>query len=147
MHQWVQSIQFTHRPVQPNMATPFKGMPMSWNPSQYLKFEQPRLRPALELLARVPLESPRMVCDLGCGAGQLTLLMAQRWPQAQVVGVDASAAMLKQAAATTANVRWLQQDLAGWAPQVPPDLVYSNAALHWLPDHAVLFPRLVAQLA
>ncbi|MBX3619587.1 MAG: methyltransferase domain-containing protein [Rhizobacter sp.] len=120
---------------------------MSWNPSQYLKFEKPRLRPALELLARVPLEAPRAVCDLGCGAGQLTLLMAQRWPQAQVVGVDSSAAMLQQAAATPAHVRWQQQDLAAWSPQVAPDLIYSNAALHWLPDHGALFPRLVAQLA
>jgi trans-aconitate 2-methyltransferase len=120
---------------------------MTWNPSQYLKFEQPRLRPALELLARVPLESPRVVYDLGCGAGQLSRLMAERWPQSQVTGVDSSAAMLKQAGEALPNLRWQQQDLAAWSPELPPDLVYSNAALHWLGEHSTLFPRLVAGLA
>jgi trans-aconitate 2-methyltransferase len=120
---------------------------MSWNPSQYLKFEQPRLRPALELLARVPVEAPRVVYDLGCGAGQLSRLMAERWPQAQVVGVDSSAAMLKQAGAALPNLRWQQHDLADWRAERPADLIYSNAALHWLPDHAALLVHLMAQLA
>ncbi len=121
---------------------------MSWNPRQYLKFEQPRLRPALDLLARVALDAPRRVCDLGCGTGALTRLMAERWPQAEVLGIDASVAMLDQAALDApANVRWLKQDLAAWLPHAAPDLIYSNAALHWLPDHATLLPRLLAQLA
>jgi trans-aconitate 2-methyltransferase len=120
---------------------------MSWNPDQYLKFEQPRLRPAIELLARVPLTAPRFVCDLGCGTGSLTRLMAERWPQAEVLGVDSSVAMLAQATGASARLRWEQHDLADWAPAQPPDLIYSNAALHWLPDHQVLLPRLLAQLA
>lgn len=120
---------------------------MSWNPSQYLKFEQPRLRPALELLARLPLESPRVVYDLGCGAGQVSRLMAERWPDAHVVGVDASSSMLEQAGGALPNLRWQQQDLSSWRADTPTDLIYSNAALHWLPDHADLFPHLVRQLA
>jgi trans-aconitate 2-methyltransferase len=121
---------------------------MSWNPGQYLKFEQPRLRPALDLLARVPLDAPHRVCDLGCGTGALTRLMGERWPQAKVMGIDASAAMLDQAAAgATANVHWLKQDLASWQPHAAPDLIYSNAALHWLTDHATLLPRLLGHLA
>lgn len=120
---------------------------MSWSPAQYLKFEQPRLRPALELLARVPVESPQHVVELGCGAGQLTRLMAERWPRAQVTGVDASAAMLNAAASTPANVRWQQQDVAAWAPDAAPDLLFSNAVLHWLEGHEQLFPRLMATLA
>jgi trans-aconitate 2-methyltransferase len=120
---------------------------MSWNPAQYLKFEQPRLRPALELLARVPLEAPRVVYDLGCGAGQLSRLMAERWPKAQVTGVDSSATMLKQAGDTLPNLRWQQQDLTSWKADTPADLIYSNAALHWLPDHATLFTHLMQQLA
>lgn len=119
---------------------------MSWNPSQYLKFEQPRLRPALELLQRVLLDAPRTVYDLGCGAGQFSRLMAQRWPGAQVVGVDSSAAMLKQAGDALPNLRWLQQDLASWRAEAPADLIYSNAALHWLPGHETLFPHLMDQL-
>lgn len=120
---------------------------MSWNPSQYLKFEQPRLRPALELLARVSLEAPRTVYDLGCGAGQLSRLMAERWPQAQVVGVDSSPAMLGQAGDTLPNLRWQQQDVATWRADTPADLIYSNAALHWLHDHTALFTHLMQQLA
>lgn len=120
---------------------------MSWNPSQYLKFEQPRLRPALELLARVSLEAPRTVYDLGCGAGQLSQLMAERWPKAQVTGVDASDAMLQQAGDALPNLRWQQQDLASWKAETPADLIYSNAALHWLHDHTALFEHLMKQLA
>lgn len=120
---------------------------MTWNPAQYLKFEQPRLRPALELLARVPLESPATVVELGCGAGQLTRLMAERWPQASVLGVDSSASMLQKAADTPSNVRWQQQDVGTWRSDAPVELLYSNATLHWLPDHAALFPRLLAQVA
>lgn len=118
-----------------------------WDPSQYLQFSQPRLRPALELLARVALESPARVYDLGCGTGAVTRLMAQRWPQGQVTGVDASASMLGAAGEGPANLRWQRQDIARWRPEGTPDLIYSNAALHWLPDHAELFPRLLASLA
>lgn len=118
-----------------------------WNPSQYLKFSQPRLRPALELLARVALESPALVYDLGCGTGTMTGLMAQRWPQARVTGVDASASMLEAAGERPPNLHWQRGDIASWRPEGAPDLIYSNAALHWLPDHAALFPRLLASLA
>lgn len=123
---------------------------MSWSPDQYLKFAQPRLRPALELLARVRIDDPRIVFDLGCGTGAMTRLMAERWPMAIVTGVDASESMLAKVSSapdTPGNVRWHQQDLARWEPIDAPDLVYSNAALHWLPDHRRLFTRLFGSLA
>ncbi len=129
---------------------------MGWNTTQYLKFAGPRLQPALDLLARLPetLAAP-VVVDLGCGTGSATRRLAARWPQAEVTGVDGSAAMLAQAqadaeAAPGARLRWLQADigdLAAWAPPVPVGLIFSNAALHWLPDHAALFPALVSRLA
>ena len=112
-----------------------------WDPAQYLKFSQPRLRPALELLARVHLDAPAVVYDLGCGTGALTSIMAERWPGAVVTGVDDSSDMLKRAAGSTPNARWLRQDVATWAPEAAADLIYSNAALHWLPDHAQPRPR------
>ncbi len=129
--------------------------PMTWSPTQYLKFAAPRLRPALDLLARVELEAPAQVHDLGCGTGQLVRLMAARWPHAHVTGVDASAEMLARARAEPGNdearVQWQHADLAHWAPPSAPagapDLIYSNAALHWLPAHERLFPRLVQALA
>ena len=116
---------------------------MSWNPDQYLKFAAPRLQPAIDLLARVPLAHPQTVYDLGCGAGNVTQLLAARWPRATITGVDDSADMLAKAAVAAPGVNWVQQSLASWRAPAPADLIYSNAALHWLPDHQRLFPALV----
>lgn len=117
-----------------------------WDPQQYLRFADERARPALKLLARVPTAAPAVVYDLGCGAGNVTLLLAERWPAARVTGVDASSEMLAQAAAAPSAVRWIEADLATWQPDEPVDVLYSNATLHWLPDHAALLPRLFATL-
>lgn len=120
---------------------------MSWNPDQYLKFAAPRLQPAIDLLARVPSIHPQAVYDLGCGAGNVTQLLAVRWPFAAITGVDDSAEMLAKARAAVPGVNWVQQSLAIWRASEPADLIYSNAALHWLPEHQRLFPELVGQLA
>jgi trans-aconitate 2-methyltransferase len=119
---------------------------MAWNPEQYLKFADHRLRPAIDLLGRVGAVAPSLVYDLGCGAGNVTRLLRARWPDARIVGVDASAEMLARARNAVPDVEWVQQDLAAWAPDGAADVVYSNAALHWLGDHEALFPRLVAAL-
>lgn len=120
-----------------------------WNPAQYLTHAGPRLRPALDLLARVPLAAPAQVMDLGCGTGTATRLLAARWPQARVVGLDSSPAMLARARTEDgdAGIVWQEADLGRWVP--PPgsiDLLFSNAALHWLDDHAALLPRLMGGL-
>lgn len=120
---------------------------MTWNPDQYLKFAAPRLRPAVDLLSAVPSQSPGVVYDLGCGAGNVTRLLAERWPAASITGVDDSASMLARAATEVPGVRWIQQSLAEWRADQPADVIYSNAALHWLPDHRQLFRSLVQQLA
>jgi trans-aconitate 2-methyltransferase len=120
---------------------------MTWNPDQYLKFAQPRLRPALDLLQRIALAAPAALADLGCGTGSITRLLAERWPRARVLGVDSAASMLARGDAGAERITWQQADLAHWAAPQPMDLVYSNAALHWLPDHAALFPRLMGMLA
>ena len=117
-----------------------------WDPAQYLKFAAPRFRPAMDLLARVTVEAPKTVYDLGCGAGNVTRLLAQRWPDARVVGVDDSAEMLAQAAKEAPGIVWQCQSVASWTPEQAADLIYSNAALHWLPDHQALFPRLMGCL-
>src|SRR4051794_6460115 len=117
-----------------------------WDPDQYLKFSDHRLRPALELLARVPLTSPAVVYDLGCGAGEMARLMAERWPGARVYGVDHSSEMLAKSAATPSRVKWVQADLHEWQPDDAPDLIYSNATLQWVTGHTELFPRLVSFL-
>jgi trans-aconitate 2-methyltransferase len=118
---------------------------MTWDPGQYLKFAQPRLRPALDLLAHIDLERAERVVDLGCGTGHITRLLAERWPHAQVTGVDYAAEMLAHSEAS--SIRWVQADLNRWQPSEPVDLIFSNAALHWLANHGELFPRLLDALA
>ena len=120
---------------------------MSWNPALYLSFAGPRFRPVLDLLAQVDIERPAGVLDLGCGTGGAARLMKRRWPEARVVGVDGSAEMLEKARAETEEVTWIEADLNGWSPDSPVDLIFSNAAFHWLGDHTALFPRLLGQLA
>ena len=119
----------------------------AWDPAQYLRWSDHRLRPAVDLLQRVPLTSPARVVDLGCGTGNVTALLRARWPAAEVTGVDASPAMLERARTSDPEVEWVQADVATWAPPATVDVLFSNAALHWLDDHATLFPRLVSAVA
>ena len=114
----------------------------SWDPGQYLKFADHRLRPAVDLMARIPLTDPLRIYDLGCGTGNVTRMLADRWPAADVVGIDHSPQMLKQARATPSGVRWQHGDLAEWQPEETPSLLFSNAVIHWLPDHRSLITRL-----
>jgi len=124
---------------------------MSWDPVQYLKYAHERLRPALDLIARLPVEAPQSVVDLGCGTGNVAKILALRWPQARIIGVDNSAEMLAVAKASTAGGgtqhEWIHADLAQWAPKDPAAIVFSNAALHWHDDHAALFPRIFGWVA
>lgn len=123
------------------------GAPFLWDTEQYQRFGSHRLRPALDLLAWVNHSGPQHIADLGCGSGEVTRIIADRWPEAEVVGVDSSQEMLARAAATPAGVRWEHRDIRQWQPDHSLDLIYSNAALHWLADHTTLFPRLVEHLA
>ncbi|MDP9962407.1 trans-aconitate 2-methyltransferase [Variovorax paradoxus] len=121
---------------------------LDWNPALYRRYEDERTRPAQELLARVPLPEAARVVDLGCGPGNSTELLANRFPQAQVVGTDNSEAMLASARERLPQARFELSDIATWAPQdEAPDLIYANAALQWVPDHEQLIPRLFAALA
>ncbi|PKB83097.1 MAG: trans-aconitate 2-methyltransferase [SAR202 cluster bacterium Io17-Chloro-G9] len=119
----------------------------AWNPTQYLRFGNERLQPAIDLIGRIPLESPRVIYDLGCGTGSGTLMLKERWPQAEVTGVDASHTMLERTRSLEASISWQQADLNTWEPEASPDILFSNAALHWLDHHEDLFPRLFSKLA
>lgn len=106
------------------------------------------MRPALDLLQRLPDHfRPRRVIDLGCGTGEITALLKERWPEAEVTGLDSAAAMLDKARALTGAVAWIEADIAQWAPEEPFDLVFSNAALQWVDGHELLFPRLMRSVA
>jgi trans-aconitate 2-methyltransferase len=119
---------------------------MSWNPSQYLKFANARARPANDLLNQIDASDPAIVYDLGCGAGNITLLLEQRWPHARIIGVDDSQEMLAQAATRSDRIEWSLQSVASWNASPPADVIFSNATLHWIPHHEALFPRLARQL-
>ncbi len=120
---------------------------MSWSPERYLGFHDLRLRPALDLMGRISMAPPRSIVDLGCGPGNVSPLLLQRWPDAALTGVDQSAAMLERARAVLPRAQWIEADISGWHPDAPVDLVFSNAALHWVGDHPALFARLAAMLA
>lgn len=118
-------------------------MSNQWDPKTYLAFADERTRPAAELLARVPIEAPERVVDLGCGPGNSTALLADRWPDAHLEGIDSSPEMIRQARESDVRADWSVADIADWTVSAPYDVVYSNAALHWVGDRASLLPRLL----
>lgn len=120
---------------------------MTWSAQQYTQFEDDRTRPVRDLLAAVPTPDPRRVIDLGCGPGNSTELVAARFPQAQVIGLDSSPDMIEAARRRLPHVRFELADILQWSDPNPFDVILANAVLHWLPDHAALLSRLVAKLS
>ena len=121
-------------------------MAVDWEPARYAAFRDLRLRPALDLLTQVEGLPPGEVVDLGCGDGAVAAALATRFPGRGLVGVDSSAAMLARAGERLVYDRLVEADIASWEPLVPPALIFSNAALNWLPEHMALMPRLAGKL-
>ena len=119
---------------------------MTWDPSQYLRYDNERSQPTRDLIAAIGNFNPTEIVDLGCGTGNSTALLTDRWPDASLIGVDGSTEMLDQADQSGLHAVWQEADIATWQPASPVDLIFSNAALHWLDDHDVLFRQLVAGL-
>jgi len=117
-----------------------------WSARQYLKFEDERTRPPRDLLAQVSLQSARRVVDLGCGPGNSTELLIERYPDAEVVGLDSSPDMLRQARERLPHGIFMQADLKSWTPQEPTDLLFANAVFQWVSDHNAVLPRLLQAL-
>jgi trans-aconitate 2-methyltransferase len=118
-----------------------------WSARQYLKFEDERTRPPRDLLAQVPLDRPRYVVDLGCGPGNSTELLVERFAQSEVVGLDSSPDMLRKARERLPKCKFIQADIVTWTPQPQTDLLFSNAVMQWLPDHMAVMRRLLESLA
>ncbi len=120
---------------------------MAWDPATYLRFSDERLRPGFDLLARVGDLPPGPLAELGCGTGVHARAIAERWPERAFTAIDSSPEMLKQAAATPSRIRWVEADLTRWTSPEKLALIFSNAVLQWVDDHAALFPRLMTMLA
>lgn len=118
-----------------------------WDPATYLAFAAFRARPVEDLLHRIVLDVPGPVYDLGCGAGNVTAMLAAKWPNRGVTGLDSSPSMLAEARKRFPGMQWDLGDIAAWTAPAPAALVFSNAALHWVPDHAAVFPRLMKALS
>jgi len=119
-----------------------------WDPAQYLQFADERSRPFYDLTGRINATAPSFVADLGCGPGQLTASLAVRWPQAEVIGIDSSAEMVRAAqladygeAARSGRLTFAVEDINDWLPARPVDVIVSNAVLQWVPKHMQLLPR------
>jgi trans-aconitate 2-methyltransferase len=115
-----------------------------WDAGQYLRFTDERTRPALDLLAQIEIAAPLRVVDLGCGPGNSTAVLRERWPDAALEGLDSSQDMLAAARRDHPGIAFVAGDIAAWSPVAPYDVVFSNAALQWVANHAELLPRLVA---
>jgi trans-aconitate 2-methyltransferase len=122
-------------------------VPHTWDPDRYLTYADERGRPFVELMARVGAEAPASVVDLGCGPGNLTSLLRERWPDADISGLDSSREMIEQARSAEPSITFEVADLRGWAAAGDPvDVLVSNATLQWVPDHLDLLPSLVGRV-
>jgi trans-aconitate 2-methyltransferase len=119
----------------------------TWDPDRYLTYADERGRPFVELIASIAAADPRTVVDLGCGPGNLTALLAEHWPDAEVAGVDSSPEMITAAQGSAGSaVTFEVGDVRDWSAPGGVDVLVSNATLQWLPDHLELLPRLVEQV-
>ncbi len=120
---------------------------MEWSATQYSKFEGERNRPTTDLLAQVPNRTAAHAADTGCGPGNSTELLQQRFPDAAIIGIDSSADMVEAARKRLAGVRFEIDDLTTWRGAGPFEVILATAVLQWLPDHASLLPTLIGKLA
>ena len=122
---------------------------MTWSPAQYTTFEAERTRPVLDLVARISVHPVRTAVDLGCGPGNSTEVLGARFPEAAVSGLDSSPEMIATARKRLPQLGFELADIAAWSQGTgpEPDVVFANAALQWVPDHAALLPALLNRVA
>ncbi|MFC7276937.1 trans-aconitate 2-methyltransferase [Paractinoplanes rhizophilus] len=117
-----------------------------WDPTVYRRFGTERSRPFFDLLAHIDAERPRAVADLGCGPGELTLTLTERWPDARVTGVDSSPEMIEKAVAHGGKAWFQLGDVRDWKPGADVDVLITNATLQWVDGHRDLLARWAVEL-
>jgi len=113
-----------------------------WDPQHYLQFKHERTQPSLDLVSRIPLDDPETIIDIGCGPGNSTQILLKRWPKADIVGIDKSEKMIQRAQQDYPDQKWMVGDASSLDISKKYDIVFSNAVIHWIPDHDVLIQRL-----
>jgi trans-aconitate 2-methyltransferase len=119
---------------------------MTWSAAQYLKFEHERTRPVRDLVAQIPNAEVLSAADIGCGPGNSTEVLRERYPHARIIGLDSSPDMIEAARKRLPDIAFDVADIRNWLPKAPPDVILANAVLQWVPDHETLLPALVAKL-
>lgn len=120
---------------------------MTWSPKQYSYFDEERTRPVRDLVHAIPRDDVTTAVDFGCGPGNSTEVLIERYPSAAIAGIDSSSDMIDAARKRLPQTMFEVADIAEWTASHPMDVILANASLQWLPDHHVLYPRLVAQLS
>jgi trans-aconitate 2-methyltransferase len=122
------------------------GFALSWSAAQYVKFEEERTRPVRDLIARIPNAEVVSAADIGCGPGNSTEVLRERYPKARIVGVDSSPDMIEAARKRLPDVSFKVADIREWRGERLFDVILANAVLQWIPDHETLMPALISRL-
>jgi trans-aconitate 2-methyltransferase len=115
-----------------------------WNPELYLKFKNERTQPSIDLTFRINIENPENIVDVGCGPGNSTQILVQRWPDSQITGIDNSPGMIEKARSDYPNQKWVLSGAYEFNPDYQFDIVFSNATIQWIPNHETLIPKLLS---
>ena len=113
-----------------------------WNPNQYLQFRTQRTQPSIDLVAKIDFAEPKTILDIGCGPGNSTQVLVHRWPKARIIGLDNSASMIAKAKTEYPAQEWILADAATYESDLKFDIVFSNATIHWIPNHPALISRI-----
>jgi trans-aconitate 2-methyltransferase len=112
-----------------------------WKPNLYMQFRSERTQPSIDLIGKMNLIEPKSIIDIGCGPGNSTQVLVNRWPKAKITGLDSSPAMIKKAIQDYPNQEWIVADALTYKPKIAYDIVFSNAAIQWIPEHGKLLKK------
>jgi trans-aconitate 2-methyltransferase len=116
---------------------------IQWDSELYLRYERERTQPSIDLVSKIGVHAPSKIIDLGCGPGNSTRILRERWPSAHIVGLDSSPEMIERAKKNSADIEWKVGDIQSLPQADRFDLIFANASLHWLDDHRTLIQRLM----